>query len=159
MCRHDTFFRCFTAKRMLFSCSCPTSKSFPMALLSTKRLNSDHAGLKYSKARNKLTSALRIATAQCFENLSTAIRYPLDFRASYHKLSPKRLLIFNTTLIQLLLPSTSTELWQFSTNFSSSTFYLSVLTFLYPRQTDLAIFSQTLVVPRRRFLICCPHIS
>ena len=55
-----------------------------------KRLNSDHAWLKYSKARNKLTSALRAAKAQYLENLSSAIRSPRDFSVSYHKLSPKR---------------------------------------------------------------------
>ena len=55
-----------------------------------KRLNSDHAWLKYSKARNKLISALRAAKAQYLENLSTAIRSFRDFWVSYHKLSPKR---------------------------------------------------------------------
>ena len=55
-----------------------------------KRLNSDHAWLKYSKARNKLTSALRAAKAQYLENLSTAIHSPRDCWVSYHKLSLKR---------------------------------------------------------------------
>ena len=55
-----------------------------------KRLKSVHAWLKYSKARNKLTSALRAAKAQYFENLSIVIHSPHDFWVSYHKLSPKR---------------------------------------------------------------------
>jgi len=53
------------------------------------RLNSDRAWSKYTKARNHLTSALRAAKAQYLENLSTTIRSPSDFWASYHKLSPK----------------------------------------------------------------------
>ena len=54
-----------------------------------KRLNSDRAWSKYIKARNHLTSALRAAKAPYLENLSTTIRSPCDFWASYRKLSPK----------------------------------------------------------------------
>ena len=71
-----------------------------------------------------------------------------------------QLLISNTTPILLPPPSTKPIL---STNFSSPALpvqlCLCVQIPLNLRQADLALYSQTSVVPRRRYQICYPHIS
>ena len=53
------------------------------------RLNTSNSWLKYNKARNRATSALRKAKQSFFTNLSNKIRSPKDFWSAYHKLSPK----------------------------------------------------------------------
>ena len=53
------------------------------------RLNTTNSWLKYNKARNRATSALRKAKQSFFTNLSSRIRSPKDFWSAYHKLSPK----------------------------------------------------------------------
>ena len=56
-----------------------------------KRLNTDRAWSKYSKARNKVTANLRSAKANFFKSLASQLTSPKDFWSAYHKLSPKKL--------------------------------------------------------------------
>ena len=53
------------------------------------KLNTSNSWLKYNKARNRATSALRKAKQSFFTNLFSKIRSPKDFWSAYHKLSPK----------------------------------------------------------------------
>lgn len=59
-------------------------------LQEAKTLNTERAWSKYSKARNKATTALRSAKSKFFKTLSTKLKSPKDFWATYHKLSPKK---------------------------------------------------------------------
>ena len=54
-----------------------------------KKLDTERAWSKYSKARNKATTTLRSAMSNFFKSLSTRLKSPKDFWAIYHKLSPK----------------------------------------------------------------------
>ena len=54
-----------------------------------KKLDTERAWSKYSKARNKATTALQSAKSNFFKSLSIRLKSPKDFWAIYHKLSPK----------------------------------------------------------------------
>ena len=54
-----------------------------------KKAGTDKAWSKYSKIRNKVTSALRTAKKVYFHQMAASIRSPRDFWSSYHKLNPK----------------------------------------------------------------------
>ena len=54
-----------------------------------KRLGTVHTWAKYTKARNKVTYALRAAKSEYFHKLSLSLHSPKEFWSLYHKLSPK----------------------------------------------------------------------
>ena len=54
-----------------------------------KQSGTTTAWSKYTKIRNRLTSALRSAKKAYFHQMAASISFPRDFWSSYHKLNPK----------------------------------------------------------------------
>ena len=55
-----------------------------------KRLGSERAWLKYTQARNKVTSSLRAAKTTYFDQLASKLNSPRDFWSAIHKPAPKK---------------------------------------------------------------------
>ena len=89
-----------------------------------KRLNSHCAWLKYNKARNKTTSALRKSKQHFFTKLSMNVQSPRDFWSDYYKLFSKRERIPDNLTHETLTATNSVEKASLLNKFFSSCFGL-----------------------------------
>ena len=83
-----------------------------------KRLNSPRAWLKYNKACNKTTSALRKSKQHFFTKLSMNVQSPRDFWSDYYKLFSKRERIPDNLTHETLTATNSVEKANLLNNFS-----------------------------------------
>ena len=67
----------------------PISFTYPRLFRFAKQSGTTTAWSKYTKIRNRLTSALRSAKKAYFHQMAASISSPRDFWSSYHKLNPK----------------------------------------------------------------------
>lgn len=125
-----------------------------------KRLNTERTWIKYSKARNKATTALRSAKSNFFKSLSTKLKSPKDFWATYHKLSPKKDRIPTDLKLENTTARTSHAKANLLNNFISSCFSHSTRLNIRDLQPT-TIGSRLSSVPTRRkkCTSCCPPTS